>query len=46
MNKDVLIPRQETEILVDIIAKQLGKEELEGNVYGTSAAVWDALASP
>ncbi len=32
---DVLIPRQETEILVDKIAKQLAKERLEGKV------LWD-----
>lgn len=32
VNKNVLIPRQETEILVDRIAKALEKEELEGKV--------------
>lgn len=35
LNKDVLIPRQETEILVDMIAKQLEKENLEGK------CLWD-----
>ena len=35
LSRDVLIPRQETEILVDIIAKQLEKENLEGK------SLWD-----
>ena len=35
LNKDVLIPRQETEILVDMIANQLEKEELQGK------CLWD-----
>lgn len=35
LNRDVLIPRQETEILVDLIAKQLEKEELQNK------CLWD-----